>query len=219
MAGIGGWARAAWGAALFMAMATAVQAATDDLDNAAVRIEADGTLVVDGVIGPRFEPDISDALAQHPDLRRVVVRSPGGLRAQAMRVGELVNRRGLTVRVEGRCASACALLFATARSREMTADSRIGLHRSSLAADLPIPDSLRRQLIERNDRETDEVLRKGGFPPRVIRMGADTPPSTMIWFTADELRVEGLAFTLVGPGTGVALPAATLAGASLASPR
>lgn len=192
-------ARIAGGAILLAVAGVATAAGTaDDLDNAAVKVaEAERTLYVDGVFGPNLEPDIRAAIDRHPRIRRVVVRSPGGMRAPAMRIGELFNRRGVTVRVEGKCASACVLLFATANSREMTADSRIGLHRSSLDPDLPIPDSLRQQLIERNDRETDEVLRKGGFSPRVIAMGAATPASTMTWFSPDELKGEGLPFTLL----------------------
>lgn len=187
------------GAILLMAVGVAGAAGTAvDLENAAVNVaKAERTLYVDGVFGPKFEPDVREAIDRNPGIRQVVVRSPGGLRAPAMRIAELFNRRGMTVRVEGRCASACVLLFATARSREMTTDSRIGLHRSSLDPDLPIPATLRAQLMERNDRETDEVLRKGGFSNRVIAMGAATPSSTMTWFTPGELQVEGVSFTLL----------------------
>lgn len=191
-------ARAVGGAILAMAMAPALANAPVAEENAVVTTTAEGdALHVSGVIGSQFEPDVRAALQKHPTIRRMVVASPGGLRAQAMRVGSLANRLGLTVRVEGRCASACVLLWATARSREMTADSRIGLHRSTLAADLPIPDAMRQQLIERNDRETDEVLRKAGFSQRVVAMGAATPPSTMAWFTPGELKVEGVPFAII----------------------
>lgn len=201
------------GSAILLAVTGVAAAAggADDLDDARVDVTDAGRAIhVDGVFGPAFEPAVRDAIERHPDVRRLVVRSPGGMRAPALRVGELLNRRGVTVRVEGRCASACVLLFATAKSREMTAGSRIGLHRSSLDPDLPIPESLRRQLMERNDRETDEVLRKGGFSSRVIAMGAATPPTTMTWFTPGELQVEGVPFVLLeaSASTGTAaLPA------------
>lgn len=191
-------ARAAGGAALAMTMGAALAAAPAAEENAVVTTAPEGDVLrVSGVIGSQFEPDVRDALQKHPSIRRIEVQSPGGLRAQAMRVGTLVNKRGLTVRVDGRCASACVLLWATANSREMTEDSRIGLHRSTLDPDLPIPDAVRQQLIERNDRETDEVLRKGGFSQRVIAMGAATPPTTMTWFTPGELKVEGVPFRLL----------------------
>lgn len=204
----------AGGVVLAMSTAAAAAGSAVDLENATVTVsEADRTLYVDGVFGPELEPDVRAAVARNPRLERVVVRSPGGMRAPAIRIGELFNRRGMTVRVEGRCASACVLLFATARSREMTADSRIGLHRSSLDPDLPIPDALRQQLMERNDRETDEVLRKAGFSSRVIAMGAATPPSTMTWFTPGELRTEGVPFVLLDPR-----PMATASNATAQAP-
>ena len=179
--------------------ATAAGPAGSDLGNA--RVEADPvarTLVVDGVIGPQFETDVRDALLSDPAIKRVVVRSPGGLRAQALRVGEFINGRGVTVRVEGRCASACVLLWATARSREMTEDSRIGLHRSTLDAALPIPDAMREQLMSRNDRETEAVLLKAGFPTDVVAAGSATPATTMAWFDARRLKALGVPFSLLG---------------------
>lgn len=221
---IGG--RIAGGAVLALLSGAAMAAGTAvDLDNAQVTVQAaERTLYVDGVFGPEFEPDVRAAIERNPRLQRVVVRSPGGMRAPAMRIADLFNRRGMTVRVEGRCASACVLLFAAARSREMTADSKIGLHRSSLDPDLPIPDSLRQQLMERNDRETDEVLRKGGFSPRVIAMGAATPSTTMTWFTPGELKAEGLPFMLLEAqrsataATTGAASTAVVGAASLAAP-
>lgn len=194
----------------------------DDLDDARVGVtDAGQAIFVDGVFGPAFEPAVREAIERHPQVRRLVVRSPGGMRAPAMRIGELLNRRGVTVRVEGRCASACVLLFATAKSREMTAGSRIGLHRSSLDPDLPIPDALRQQLMERNDRETDEVLRRGGFSHRVIALGAATPPTTMTWFTPGELQVEGVPFVLLdaraSSSASAAVPPPSGAGADMDS--
>lgn len=174
------------------------------------------TVVVEGVIGPEFESDVRNALQRNPKIRRMVVRSPGGLRAQAMRVGEYANRRGVTVRVEGRCASACVLLWAKADSREMTTDSRIGLHRSSLDDALPIPDSMREQLMRRNDAETDEVLREAGFPARVVQLGAATPPTTMAWFSALELKVEGVPFVLLDRAPATAHAAGPVHGISVA---
>lgn len=192
--------RAVLGAATMfaMGMAAADGTATTDLDNARVTADpAARVLRVDGIIGPDFEKDVRDALLRDPRIRQVVVRSPGGMRAPALRVADFINRRGVTVRVDGKCASACVLLWATASSREMTATSRIGLHRSSLDESLPIPDSMRQELMRRNDRETDDVLLKAGFPTDVVAVGSATPASTMAWFDPHRLRQGGLSFVLV----------------------
>lgn len=157
-------------------------------------------LLVTGPIGDRFEPRMRGLLASHPDTRLVVMRGPGGMRGQALRAASLLNERGVTVRVEGKCASACALLWAAAHSREMTDDSRLGLHRSSLPGAEALPELMRQQIIARNDRETDDVLRAAGFPEPVIAQGAATPPTSMAWFSATELKQQGVPFVLQDAG-------------------
>ncbi|AXK71320.1 hypothetical protein DWG18_02800 [Lysobacter sp. TY2-98] len=169
-----------------------------DDDNATVQVvPAQHALLVTGVIGNRFESDIRAALDRNPDTQRLIVNGPGGMRAQALRVAELANRRGLAVRVSGRCASACALMWAAANTREMTFDSGLGLHRSALDPSLALPDVVRQKLMAHNDRQTDDVLRRAGFPERVIAVGASTPSSAMSWFSPYELKTGGVPFQLL----------------------
>lgn len=164
---------------------------------------------VDGPIGPRFESQLRTTLDAHPDARRVIVQSPGGMRRQALRAAELLNGRGLPVRISGRCASACALLWAAVDAREMTAGSRLGLHRSKLVGPLVFPDAIAKQINAHNDRETDAVLRGAGFPERVVALGSATPSTSMSWFAADELKREGVPFVLHDPSRAPATGMAT----------
>lgn len=187
-------------AALAIAAGGVRAAETPDVgvDNATVEaVPTERALRISGVIGMRFEADVRRALETHPGTQRLIVSGPGGMRAQALRVAELANAQRLTVRVAGRCASACALLWAAATSREMTYDSGLGLHRSGLDPALALPDGLRATLMARNDRQTDDVLRHAGFPERVIAAGAATPASSMTWFSPYELRTGGVPFNLV----------------------
>ena len=187
-------------AALVLAAGGANAAGVVDAELPATAIEtvpAEHALRISGLIGARFEADLRRALDGHPDVRRLIVTGPGGMRAQALRVAELANARGLTVRIAGRCASACALLWAAAKSREMTFDSGVGLHRSALDPSLALPDAVRESLMARNDRQTDDVLRQAGFPERVIAAGAATPATSMSWFSPYELRTGGVPFQLL----------------------
>lgn len=161
---------------------------------------------VRGPIGPRFESHLRAALDAHPDAQRVIVRSPGGMRRQALRAARLINARGVPLRISGRCASACALLWAAADAREMTSGSRLGLHRSTLVGPLVFPDAVASQINAHNDRETDAVLRQAGFPERVVAQGSATPPTSMSWFAADELQREGVPFVMLdrAPAGGLA---------------
>jgi hypothetical protein len=191
-------------AAFLMAagVARADQTADVGTDNATVQpVPGEPALRISGVIGQRLEADVRRALAAAPEVRRLDISGPGGMRAQALHVADLANARGLTVRVTGRCASACALLWAAARTREMTYDAGLGLHRSGLDPSLGLPEGVRAMLIARNDRQTDDVLRQAGFPERVIAAGAATPATSMSWFSPYELRTGGVPFQLVD-GTG-----------------
>ncbi|HZX81775.1 MAG TPA: hypothetical protein VFE72_12580 [Lysobacter sp.] len=202
---------AALAALLAVAGATRAARAADAIADAAVRfLPAEQAIRIEGALGPRLDADVRTALATHPDARRLVITSPGGMRAPAMRVAELANAHGLVVRIAGRCASACALLWAAAERREMTYDSGLGLHRSALDPSLALPDVLRRRIMARNDRQTDDVLRQAGFPERVIAAGAATPAESMSWFSPYELRTGGVPFVLLdGAGHAAALDVAT----------
>lgn len=181
-------------------------------------LPSEQALLVTGPIGPDFESRIRALLHAHPRTNLVIVRSPGGMRYQALKAAELINEHGLTVRVAGRCASACALLWAAAQSREMTVDSRLGLHTSRLELPLPLPEAVTRHIIARNDRQTDAVLRSAGFPQSIIAEGGRTPPTSMSWYGPLELKHGGVPFTLLdrrrptrpagSPASGVAVSAA-----------
>lgn len=159
-------------------------------------VSAEHALLVTGPIGADFEASVRASLERYPDTSVLVMRSPGGVRHQALKVADLVNERGLTVRIDGRCASACALLWAAAQSREMTAASKLGLHASRLNVPLPLPGAIEARINARNDRQTDEVLRSAGFPQRIIAEGGRTPPTSMSWFDPAELKHGGVPFTL-----------------------
>lgn len=177
------------------------------VDNASVApLPAQRALRIDGVVGQRFEASIREALQRYPDTRVLIVSGPGGMRGQALRVAELANARGLAVRIDGRCASACALLWAAANRREMTYASGVGLHRSALDPSLGLPDRVRESIMARNDQQTDDVLRRAGFPERVIAAGATTPANSMSWFSPYELQTGGVPFVLLdGAGHAAAL--------------
>lgn len=157
-------------------------------------------LRVSGRFGGDLESQLRAWLDRYPRTQVLVVSSPGGLRWQALKVAALVNARGITVRIEGRCASACALLWAAADSREMTFDSRLGLHGSRLPAWLPLPAGVHDWIVAYNDRQTDRVLREAGFPQRLIQQGQRTPPTAMSWYDAAELQLGGVPFVLRGYG-------------------
>ena len=157
-------------------------------------LPAENALHVTGRIGPRFAASVQAALDAHPATRVLLVRSRGGLLHEARKVAALLNARGIAIRADGRCASACAVLWAATDAREMTADARLGLHRSTWPVPLPAP--LRAFAEKRSDRANVRVFLDAGFSPTLARRAAETPSSSMYWIGALELKQEHVAFLL-----------------------
>jgi len=157
-------------------------------------VPAEEALQVTGRIGPRFAASVQAALDAYPGTRVLIVHSRGGLLHEARKVAALLNARGIAIRADGRCASACAVLWAATDAREMTADARLGLHRSTWHAPLPAP--LRAWSEKRSDRANVRVFLDAGFSPELAARAAQTPSSGMYWIGALELKREHVAFVL-----------------------
>lgn len=167
-----------------------------------------GVLTVSGPIGTHFSDQLRAAMDRHPQAKLLVIDSPGGLRHHAFRSADLVNARQVPVRIDGRCASACALLWAMADTREITPRSRVGLHGSRFESPVPLPALFGRTVSTVNDRVTARVLRRAGFPEDVVRLGDRTPPSAMSWFRVEDLQAGRLSFRLADSPTHAPAPGA-----------
>jgi hypothetical protein len=183
--------RRVWGLGLACVLAVGpARAAQFDI----TALPGEGALQVTGRIGPRFAASVQAALDAHPDTRVLVVRSRGGLLHEARKVAALLNARRIAIRADGRCASACAVLWAATDAREMTADARLGLHRSKWPVPLPAP--LRAFAEKRSDRANVRTFLDAGFSAALARRAAETPSSSMYWIGALELQQERVSFAL-----------------------
>ena len=158
----------------------------------------------------QIDGDFSDRLARlldaNPQVRAVEIESLGGLSTQAYQAAQALNQRSVAVRVRGRCASACAYLWASADSRALVDGARIGLHAPRPAKE---PPRLLRSLVKRrNSRLEYEALSGAGFPDNLIAKARSTPPESMLWLTPEELREAGVEFQVAPsrwlPTTGLA---------------
>lgn len=184
-----------WGVGLACVLAASGQArAGQSVEAEITSLPEAHALLATGKIGPRFSANVQAALDAHPDTRVLIVRSRGGRLVEARKVAALLNARGIAIRADGRCASACAVLWAATDAREMTADSRLGLHRSHWPVPLPAP--LRAWAEKRHDRANVRVFLDAGFSPEVAARAAQTPSSGMYWIGALELKQERVAFSL-----------------------
>lgn len=68
-------------------------------------------------------------LLRDPAIRRLQIRSPGGLVAPALQMADAVHERGMDLEVEGACFSSCAnYIFPAARNKRLSGPFAIGWH-------------------------------------------------------------------------------------------
>lgn len=170
------------------------------LDYVAVR----GELSFFGGMGRSFDGAVASALRRFPESKRlVVILSPGGSTNAAVRTAKLLNRHGVAVSIEGDCASACALLWALADSRQSMPRARIGLHAGRPVERMP---AWLHGVAEKRNRERFEIaLRNAGFPQDAISHGMATMHDRIDWIDATTMRSIGVKFDWVEP-VGVSRP-------------
>ncbi len=154
-----------------------------------------GQFMVFGRITDGFESEMRKAIAKYPKLKRIEIESLGGLTLEANRTAKLLNKHDITIRVSGRCASACVGLWAATNHRELAANARIGMH-----AGLPVrnaPGALEYAASYYRQKINAEMLRHAGFSDHLIAKGNEIPHSTILWLTPSELAADGVKFTLV----------------------
>jgi hypothetical protein len=137
-------------------------------------------LVMTGVIGPGSYRQFRRAVSRgKPDL--IVLDGPGGILDEAILIGDEIRRRGLATLVDADafCASACAVVFLSGRTKYMGRGAHVGLHAASY-------------LDGRADAEATTLmasyLRGVGVPRSILRRMAATAPDDISWLTQAEQK-------------------------------
>jgi hypothetical protein len=152
-------------------------AGRDPIGSLDIRLAADGrSVVLSGPFGMGASSRFEKTLKNAPQLRRVVLQSPGGRLFEAHQIAGQVRARGLQTRAEGDCASACTLVFIAGQRRSVAPKARLGFHRASVASHNPLHDSMANQRLQ-------GLYEDAGLPPAFIGQVLLTPASRM-WFPA-----------------------------------
>lgn len=154
----------------------------DPIGKLDVRLAADGRSV--SLSGPfssgaasRFQRTLQGA----PQLRQVLLDSPGGRLFEASEIASQVRARGLSTRATADCASACTLVFVAGSHRSLAPGARLGFHRASVPSLNPLHDQLA-------NRKLAALYDKAGLPREFVFRVLATPATTM-WFPGAELLV------------------------------
>lgn len=149
-------------------------------------------LSVNGPVGIGSLRALRDALDAHPDVRLLMLESPGGLIVEGMAMAELVKRRKLQTLVLGGCASACTLVFVAGEQRWVAKYGEVGFHRSHL------PGTAYSLVPNETDHRLGRWYAEQGVSKRFIDRALDTPADGIWLPEVDYMVAEGVA-TAVWP--------------------
>lgn len=144
-------------------------------------------LVLTGVIQPGAYRQFRAAIAgRNPAV--IVLDSPGGVLGEALLIGDEVRRRGLNTLVgpNGSCASACAVVFLSGRTKFMGKGAEVGLHSAY---------SLDGRASPQATQVMASYLSGVGVPSSILKRMARTAPSDIRWLTKSEqkaLRIQAM---------------------------
>lgn len=151
--------------------------------------------VATGKIDSGFTATLEQQLEQNRKVKLLLIESNGGRISEARRVIKLLNRHKVTVRVIGRCASACALIWAGAPDRQLRSGALIGLHAGSL--DPKVPRLLQDLATTINNDFSRRTLAHAGFSKNLIARSQSTPNTSVLWLSPMDLQNDGVRFTLL----------------------
>lgn len=152
-------------------------------------------MLVIGHLNHGFADQLAQELDRNHAVKVIEIESSGGISSEAHNAARLLNQRQITIRVRGRCSSACALLWAGTDRREILGKGQLGLHNTRPGKR---PPKLLEQVIRaRNERMYVEPLKHAGFSDSMIARARATPPESMLWLSAADLKRDGVRFKLV----------------------
>ena len=126
---------------------------------------------------------LDEVVAEAPRVTTVVLDSPGGWMKEGERMAAVIQRYGLSTRVEDECHSACTVAFLAGVDRTMGDAGVLGFHRGRT----PGQDAK-----GKSDEHDAEVYAKAGLPKAFIRRILETPNND-IWIpTRRELLKAGV---------------------------
>ncbi|WP_420242108.1 hypothetical protein [Roseiterribacter gracilis] len=176
-------------------------AGIDPLGSASIETLRGGRVVsLRGPIGSGDAQRFAAVMQRSPNAKLLLLDSPGGRINEAFQMADVVAARGVTTAiVQGRCASACTLLFANGKDR-LSSKAVFGFHR---------PGGLPGSQVLLRVSKLDEVFRtklvRAGIDGAFADRGLAVPTSSLWTPTIEELTA---AHVVTGPAVaplGVAL--------------
>lgn len=119
------------------------------------------------------------ALRDNPDIKTVVLDSPGGHYAVGLRMGRMIRERALDTLTTDMCGSACTYAFIGGIHRTIRGGARLGFH--ALAGNTPV-------VLERMQAHATQTLKAADVPDEFIARIFATPAEDAWYPTRAQLR-------------------------------
>lgn len=119
------------------------------------------------------------ALDENPDIRTVVLDSPGGHYAVGLRMGRMIRARALDTMATQMCGSACTYAFLGGQNRLLQDGAQLGFHAMSGNTET---------ILKRMEGHAAEVLKAANVPDDFIQRVFSTPADDVWYPTVKELR-------------------------------
>lgn len=144
---------------------------------------AEGSIEADSP--SRFDQALQSLIKNGVQVETVVLHSRGGDLGAGLRLGLMVRRLGLSTQVVegGACASACAYTFLGGRTRTLSPNGYLGVHRFSAAGQDPGADSSQ-QVVNLLTNYIDSL----GVSTDLVRVAAQASPGSMRQVTLEQAR-------------------------------
>jgi len=157
----------------------------------AFTLEAGGVLRATGSIDPGSAARLKTELyARGEYVKHVSLNSPGGALDDAIAMARMVRERGVATVVEDGaiCASSCPLFLAGGTTRQVGDQAAVGLHQFYTAFDATIKPAQALADAQMTTARITRHLQDMGIDPAIWLHALDTPPRSLYYLTAAEMK-------------------------------
>ena len=106
-------------------------------------------VILQGEIGFAMLNTLKQVLEEAPEVRELLLDSPGGRVYAARGIARIVTERSMNTRVDNICASACTLVFIAGIERSIEPAGKLGFHAYSLQSSQVLADPVEEQAKDR----------------------------------------------------------------------
>lgn len=139
----------------------------------------DDNLTISGYMSWGLYDEFVEALNNNPEIKTVILNSPGGHYAVGLRMGRLIRAHGLDTLTTEMCGSACTYAFLGGERRMLQKGAQLGFH--AMAGNT-------QAVLERMQRHATETLKAADVPDAFIERVFETPSEDVWYPTLRELR-------------------------------